>query len=185
MLAIERREYILEKLRETGRIQVSEISKTLGVSRMTVHRDLDALANEGEIRKVFGGAVLARMPVKPQSEGRCNVCGRAILPHTRVILHTADGKQLETCCPHCAMLLMERRDDIISGLATDFLHGKMINLKTATFVVNPDVVVCCTPSVISFADTEEARRFQIGFHGELVILSEAQKLTAHHMHLSS
>jgi DeoR/GlpR family transcriptional regulator of sugar metabolism len=47
MLAIERREYILEQLQKTGRVRVTALSEELGVSRMTVHRDLDALVAEG------------------------------------------------------------------------------------------------------------------------------------------
>ncbi len=185
MLAIERRDLILKKLRETGRVQVSELSKTLGVSRMTVHRDLDALADEGFIDKVFGGAVLAVEHRQIPQTGTCAVCGRPINIHTRVVLNTQVGEDIETCCPHCALLLLEARNDIVSGLAVDFIHGKMINIKTATFLVDPDVTVCCTPAVLCFADDKEAKRFQIGFHGELAPLRSAQKLTAKHMDLSS
>jgi len=184
MLAIERRDYILKKLQETGRVQVSELSKTLNVSRMTIHRDLDALAEEGLIEKVFGGAISTAAPRGNESTGLCAHCGRPVNIHTRVVLHTQQGKQIEACCPHCALLLLETRDDIVSGLAIDFIHGKMINLKTATFLVNPDVVVCCTPPVLCFSDEDEARRFQRGFQGELASLDEAQKLTARHMNLS-
>jgi len=185
MLAIERRDYILKKLRETGRVQVSELSKTLGVSRMTIHRDLDALAREGLLEKVFGGAVSTSTPKQEANVGSCAHCGRPVNIHTRVVLQTEQGEQIEACCPHCALLLLEARDDLVSGLAVDFIHGKMINLKTAAFLVNPDVVVCCTPPVLCFADVEEARRFQLGFHGELKNLDDAKKLTTQHMSLSS
>jgi hypothetical protein len=184
MLAIERRDYILKTLRETGRGQVSELSKTLNVSRMTIHRDLDALAQEGFLEKVFGGAVLASEHRQPDQTGVCAMCGRLVTARTRVVLQTRTGEQIDACCPHCATLLLETRDDIVSGLAVDFIHGKMINLKTATFVVNPDIVVCCTPSVLCFADREEAQRFQVGFRGELATLRDAQKLTIQHMNLS-
>jgi hypothetical protein len=185
MLAFERRDYILAKLRETGRVQVSDLSATLGVSRMTIHRDLDALAQEGLLEKVFGGAVSTLAPKPETRVGVCAHCGRPVNIHTRVVLQTTQGEQVEACCPHCALLLLETRDDLVSGLAVDFIHGKMINLKTATFLVNPDVVVCCTPPVLCFADDEEARRFQLGFQGELEDLDRAKKLTSQHMSLSS
>ena len=185
MLAIERRDYILKKLQETGRVQVSELSETLQVSRMTIHRDLDALAEEGLIKKVFGGAVSAVDYRREEPTGRCALCGRPLNIHTRVVLHTRQGNHIEACCPHCALLLLETRDDIVSGLAVDFIHGKMVNLKTATFLVNPDVVVCCTPPVLCFADEEEAHRFRQGFYGELTSLNKAQELTTHYMSLSA
>jgi len=184
MLAIERRDYILEKLRSRGRVQVSELSETLGVSRMTIHRDLDVLVQEGLIEKVFGGAILVGSQQQEDTIGHCAMCGRPINSRTRVVLQTQAGEQIEACCPHCALLLLETRDDLVSGLATDFIHGKMINLKTATFLVNPEVIVCCTPPVLCFADQETARRFQLGFGGELKNLREAQMLTTQHMKLS-
>ncbi len=185
MLAIERRDYILKKLREVGRVQVSELSETLGVSRMTIHRDLDALAEKGLLNKVFGGAVLAEEYRPEDQTGKCVMCGRPVNIHTRVMLSTQSGETIEACCPHCAFLLLETREDIVSGFAVDFIHGKMINIKTATFLVNPNVVVCCTPAVLCFANDEEARRFQIGFQGELASLREAQNLTSQHMSLAS
>ena len=183
MLAIERRDYILKKLNERGRVQVTELSKTLGVSRMTIHRDLDALAQEGVLEKVFGGAASTSPQNHEDSANRCALCGRPVHARTRVVLHTQSGEQLEACCPHCALLLLEARDDIASGLAADFIHGKMINLKTAVFLVNPEVVVCCTPSVLCFADDADARRFQQGFDGRVMPLQKAQEFTALHMDL--
>ena len=184
MLAIERRDYILNQLRERGRVQVSELSETLGVSRMTIHRDLDVLVQEGLVEKVFGGAVLVAGQRHEEQRGQCAMCGRPINNRTRVVLQTTQGDRLEACCPHCALLLLETRDDLTSGLAVDFIHGKMINLKTATFLVDPNVVVCCTPAVLCFADREEARRFQLGFEGELKDLAEARITTTQHMRLS-
>ena len=184
MLAIERRDYILKKLTERGRVQVSELSEALGVSRMTIHRDLDLLAQEGLLEKVFGGAASTSFQNQEASAHSCALCGRPVTPHTRVTLRTQSGEQLEACCPHCALLLLESRDDIVSGLAADFIHGKMINLKTAIFLVNPEIVVCCTPSVLCFANDTDARRFQQGFHGRVSTLQEAQDFTAYHMDLS-
>lgn len=55
-----RRKKIVERLLASGSILVDEIAAELGVSRMTIHRDLDALAHEGLIRKVRGGASVDR-----------------------------------------------------------------------------------------------------------------------------
>ncbi len=184
MLAIERRNYILKVLHETGRVQVTELSKELGVSRMTIHRDLDALAQKGQLEKVFGGAALKTIPKHDDPPHACELCGRPVHARTRVTLRTKSGDQIEACCPHCGLQLLEERDDIVSGMAIDFMHGKMINLKAATFLVNPDVIVCCAPPVICFADKHDAQRFQIGFNGRLAKLNAARDLVASHMDLS-
>lgn len=58
MLAIERRNAILEKLQEERRVVVSELSILYEVSEETIRRDLDKLENEGYAIKSYGGAVL-------------------------------------------------------------------------------------------------------------------------------
>lgn len=58
MLASQRRSQILEEVRRTGAVRVSVLVEALGVSDMTIRRDLEVLAQEGEVRKVHGGAVL-------------------------------------------------------------------------------------------------------------------------------
>ncbi|MFM9634568.1 DeoR/GlpR family DNA-binding transcription regulator [Streptomyces galilaeus] len=43
-----------------GQVSVAELAQRLGVSEMTVRRDLDALEKQGLVRRVHGGAVPAR-----------------------------------------------------------------------------------------------------------------------------
>lgn len=49
---------ILEQIMEQGSVQVDDLAAAFGVSRMTIHRDLDVLAQEGIVRKVRGGATM-------------------------------------------------------------------------------------------------------------------------------
>src|SRR5436305_21841 len=56
MLAEARHMVIVEEVRRRGSVRVSELTDQLGVSEMTVRRDLDALAQSGLIEKVHGGA---------------------------------------------------------------------------------------------------------------------------------
>ncbi len=58
MLAVERRNLILEKLQEEKRVVVSELSEQFGVSEETIRRDLDKFDKEGLAIKSYGGAVL-------------------------------------------------------------------------------------------------------------------------------
>ncbi len=56
MLARQRQAVILEEARRTGAVRVSDLVTRLGVSDMTVRRDLDVLAGRGLVEKVYGGA---------------------------------------------------------------------------------------------------------------------------------
>ena len=58
MLAIERRNAILEKLQAERRVVVSELSQIYKVSEETIRRDLDKLENDGFAIKSYGGAVI-------------------------------------------------------------------------------------------------------------------------------
>lgn len=55
-LARQRQAYILERVREEGAVRVADLVRTLGVSDMTVRRDLGRLHERGLIEKVHGGA---------------------------------------------------------------------------------------------------------------------------------
>lgn len=58
MLAVERRNLILEKLQEEKHVVVSELSRIYNVSEETIRRDLDKLEAEGYAVKSYGGAVI-------------------------------------------------------------------------------------------------------------------------------
>ncbi|MET7281967.1 substrate-binding domain-containing protein [Kribbella sp. NPDC005582] len=57
MLASERHELILRSLRRHGRLRVAELVAELGVSAITVRRDLAELDGAGLLRRVHGGAI--------------------------------------------------------------------------------------------------------------------------------
>jgi DeoR/GlpR family transcriptional regulator of sugar metabolism len=51
-----RREVIRRRVLDEGYVGVEELARSLGVSLMTMHRDLDALASDGWLTKIRGGA---------------------------------------------------------------------------------------------------------------------------------
>ncbi|MEV0896197.1 DeoR/GlpR family DNA-binding transcription regulator [Actinoplanes sp. NPDC049802] len=56
MLAQQRQAAILDRVRATGGVRVTELASEYGVSDMTIRRDLEALADRGLLSKVHGGA---------------------------------------------------------------------------------------------------------------------------------
>ncbi|MEA4964262.1 MAG: DeoR/GlpR family DNA-binding transcription regulator [Oscillospiraceae bacterium] len=57
MLAIERKNEIMAKLRAEQRVLVGELSACYGVTEETIRRDLDKLEKEGYATKTYGGAI--------------------------------------------------------------------------------------------------------------------------------
>ena len=62
MLARHRQSLILQAVRSDGSARVSDLTTRLGVSDMTIRRDLEVLARDGLVEKVHGGAVLPGTP---------------------------------------------------------------------------------------------------------------------------
>lgn len=56
MLAGERQARILDEVRRRGSVRVTALAEMLGVSDMTIRRDLDALSSQSLVDKVHGGA---------------------------------------------------------------------------------------------------------------------------------
>ena len=55
----ERQQLILKRLDARGQVTISDLSRRLSVSEMTIRRDLDQLETEGLLRRTHGGAVRA------------------------------------------------------------------------------------------------------------------------------
>ena len=62
---------------------------------------------------------------------------------------------------------------VATALASDYLYGRMVNVRQATFLLGSSVDLCCAPSVLCFASETDARRFQLGFGGQLYTLEQA------------
>jgi DeoR/GlpR family transcriptional regulator of sugar metabolism len=59
VLARQRQAHILDRIREDGAVKVADLVRELGVSDMTVRRDLEVLHILGLLEKVHGGATTA------------------------------------------------------------------------------------------------------------------------------
>ncbi|MFA5676069.1 MAG: DeoR/GlpR family DNA-binding transcription regulator [Christensenellales bacterium] len=90
MLKQKRQTQILETLRRDGEVLISGLSRWLGVAEMTVRRDIDALARQGLLTRIHGGAVPNEQPVLnagetareqfkiPNKEGKTAVARKAL-----------------------------------------------------------------------------------------------------------
>jgi len=62
MLAIERRNKILEILQKESRVVVNDLSTLFDVTEETIRRDLEKLEKEGFAKKTYGGAIVSESP---------------------------------------------------------------------------------------------------------------------------
>ena len=62
VLTAERRQQIANWIEENGTVNVEDLASGLGVSNMTIWRDLHALEVEGKLKRVRGGAVKSENP---------------------------------------------------------------------------------------------------------------------------
>lgn len=60
VLATQRQDLILERIKAEGAVRVADLVAELDVSDMTIRRDIAELARRGQVRRVHGGAVDAR-----------------------------------------------------------------------------------------------------------------------------
>jgi DeoR/GlpR family transcriptional regulator of sugar metabolism len=99
MLARHRQSLILEDIRRAGSARVSDLTQRLGVSDMTIRRDLEVLARAGLIEKVHGGAVLPGAPSshepgfeaksvleRPEKESIARAAAALVVPGTAIAL---------------------------------------------------------------------------------------------------
>ena len=162
----ERRRRILALLHEKSGISAGELARCLGVSRMTVHRDLENLRQRGQLLRIRGGAVARQGGVKPE-EGACSACGNLLLPHQRCELRVDGQAPIVACCTACGL----RQCLALAGqgrlLVCDLISGRGLPAEEAFFLVNSMAAPCCRPSLLSFADQEQVALFQAGFGGSI------------------
>lgn len=60
MLIDERRQHLLAKIQRDGRVLVWELSDQLGISRITIRKDLEFLQSRGLVQRSHGGAIAAQ-----------------------------------------------------------------------------------------------------------------------------
>ena len=59
----ERRQRILDRILEQDSVSIDDLTEEFGLTKMSVRRDLNALAENGQIARVRGGATRPRAPI--------------------------------------------------------------------------------------------------------------------------
>lgn len=176
MLPIERQSRIKQLIQEKKHLKISALSKELGVSEMTVHRDLKPLLEEGIIIKTFGGITLSQQPMKknvPQSA--CVLCSRPVNDRLSYRLILEDNAIESACCAHCGLIRHRQLGDtVIQAICRDFLMHTTIGAEIAWYVIDSALhIQCCQPQVLTFENKQHAEMFVKGFGGKVLTFTDA------------
>jgi len=152
-----RREQMLRLIEARGAMAVRDLVEQFSVSRMTIHRDLLLLEQEGRLSRLHGGVIRG----VPQGIQWCRSCGQPVVPHQRVA---------DYCCPHCALRNDPKPNRLIFK---DFISGQPLVAAEGFFLMNSMVDLCCHPTILTFAKETEVIGFRAGFGGSVGRLAEA------------
>lgn len=176
MLPIERQQQILTWLEQEETLRVSEISKRLDVSEMTVYRDLKPLIEQQKVIKTSNG--ITSTPQLYISSNICTYCSKNSNTRLSVQLIKLNQRVEHTCCAHCGLLRYQAIEKEVSQIICyDFLKETTISAKMATFLLNADLNLnYCQPQVLTFDSIKQAKQFQLGFGGSIYHFEEAIKV---------
>ena len=148
MLPIERREEILRKLMQEGRVVVGELANHYDVTEETIRRDLEKLEADGYAKKTYGGAVR-------------NDSMTTELPYTVRKQTNVSGKKY----------IAERIGTLISDGESLLLDSSTTALFTVKSIVNKKKLTIVTNSVEILLDLPQGHDWNVistggTYHGE-------------------
>lgn len=170
-----REEVILHELRAAGRVSVRELSDRLGVSEVTIRKDLDSLEERSLLRRVRGGAVIPAGGEEGAFADRMRVDAavkRAVAQEVATIVQDGDAIAIDssTTSYYLAQELVQRQDLIVVtfGLRAAIL---LLEQSNATVVLPGGVVRRASGGMVgSFGNVLEGRgRLSKGFFGTATI----------------
>lgn len=172
MLPASRKELLLQRLRQDGRIVAKEIADELGLSEDSIRRDLRELDEAGLAVRVYGGALpaspavadyAARTAVAPESKRRIAAAAAALIkPGATVIL---DGGT--TTLAMVEAIPRTWRGTIITHSPT--IAAALLNHDAEVFVIGGHLfkhsAVACGAAAVEAASRISADLFFLGVTG--------------------
>ena len=185
LLPIERQQHIKKLLSKHMTMKISELSEQLGVSEMTIHRDLKPLIEQGIVMKTFGGVLYLKKEDEQMRQGElCVICQQNIHRRLYYRMFLKNTNQIETaCCAHCGLLRhIQNQKNIVQAICVDFLRETTISAPLASYVFKTSLDMgCCQPQVIAFEQKKHAEQFVKGFGGEVYNFQDALKFNHQNM----
>ncbi|GAA0440991.1 DeoR/GlpR family DNA-binding transcription regulator [Actinoplanes hulinensis] len=123
MLAQQRQAAILDRVRATGGVRVTELAAEYGVSDMTIRRDLEALADRGLLAKVHGGATT----VSPGSAHEPGFAAKSVRQR---------GEKTAIAMRAAAMVSPGDAIALSAGTTTAELAQRLVDVPSLTVVTN-------------------------------------------------
>jgi len=122
MLKEERQLRILEELHDNRQVAVADLSRRLGVSEVTIRRDLREMDEQGRLRRAHGGAVAAA----------------PALPEPPVVQRLARAEHCKECIGREAAALVADGESVFigSGSTTAYVTRHLVGRKNLTVVTN-------------------------------------------------
>jgi DeoR/GlpR family transcriptional regulator of sugar metabolism len=147
LLAVERRIKVLERLAADQAVEVSSLARDLGVSEMTIRRDLRRLDRDGFVRRTYGGATTRVI----RAAGAFEVTQSA-----RMLHHAAEKR-------HIAL----RAAELTAGARVIFVGVGSTVEQFARLATPRDGLLVITPSLV-VASVLGTRRVQVIMAGGMV-----------------
>lgn len=186
ILPLERRNKIVQLIQKHKHMKISELSTTLSVSEMTIHRDIKPLIEDGTIIKTYGGVYLKEdvhsKELHTQTD-KCVVCNQHV--HERLCYRLIlSNQQIEsTCCAHCGLIRHQQmQNQVLQAIVPDFLKHNITNATIMHYVFDTSLKIgCCEPQVLPFEQKEDAEKFVLGFGGTVYTFEESIQMLHHNI----
>ena len=178
MLPNARKKQILAWLKLEKSLLISDISKRLNVSEMTIYRDIKPLIESNEALKIPNGIGLP-YPYGLRDD-QCISCLKTIHTRLRFQIRYENGKIENLCCANCGLFRFKETNEKVTKIAcNDYLTDHSIEAQKATYLLYTELELnCCQPQAITFESRIHARQFQSGFGGDVYNFEEAMRVIA-------
>jgi DeoR/GlpR family transcriptional regulator of sugar metabolism len=117
-----RRLEIVRIIQEKEKVSISELSREVGMSEITIRRDLLDLSARGMIHRVYGGAIIAKL----------NLIDPPVLQRIQ------NEKELKESIGFAAAALIKEGESVFigSGSTTAYVARNLVNRKRLTIITN-------------------------------------------------